>query len=220
MAKKDQDQQQEQTAQDQAAAGPAEGGGEQPQGTAPAAAPPAPPAPPAAPAKPAAPAMQLAKPADIVIDVVPESNGRTDEASRELLFEACERFGVNPDSKCRPKELLGWRFYPGDPTDDVPDSVVFVTAGGLKVRHWADPDYPMDQDTEELLRNTFQAFVINEKKERIPAPLPDSLILPEVSVTGMPNSKRHIYQGGYLRSGGKAEADRREAADRNRRPRR
>lgn len=133
-------------------------------------------------------------------EVVPESKGNTSEKAQELLFQACEAYGVNPNGLQRPRELAAWSFYPGSRIEGVPDAVVFVTSGGLKVKHWADPNHPMDGDTEDRLRNAFGAWAI-VNKERVPAPLPADRTLPEPAVTGIPSggSRRHVYPGGYLR---------------------
>jgi hypothetical protein len=43
-------------------------------------------------------------------------------------------------------------------------------------------------------------------------PLPDDLALPVAQVTGVATKTEHRYRRGYLREGGKKEADRREKA--------
>ncbi len=125
---------------------------------------------------------------------------------------------MNPTSTCRPPELKAWTFYPGDDVDGRPDAVVLVTFGGVKVRHYADPDFlafgctepAMDSDTEERLRRIFNAFKVDPKtKEVSPAPLPADLTLPATHVDGRVRSTDHQYRGGYLKAGGKTEAAKR-----------
>jgi hypothetical protein len=136
-------------------------------------------------------------------DLVPASNGRNDEAAIRLLLEACEKYGVDPTRKQRPKELAAWAFYPANEEDDVPipDSVVIVTFGGVKIRHFADPDYvarfatekAMDPETEERLRHVFNAFRTEtygayggSRVERtVPVPLPADLTLSDHHRTGV-----------------------------------
>jgi hypothetical protein len=155
--------------------------------------------------------------------LVRESTGRSDAKATDLLVEACERFGVNPDAslpdwtpKIKPgvatKELMAWRFYPGDPNAGEPDSVVIVTAGGIKLRHYADPDYPMDQPTEDTLARLLHAFTRTEAGEVVRIALPGDLTLPATAVTGVVGSTDHVYQKGYLKEGGKTEAARRADA--------
>jgi hypothetical protein len=127
----------------------------------------------------------------------------------ELLGEACLIYGINPDPKVRPVELpfSAWRFYPGDPLDDQPDRVALVTAGGLKLFH------PPTDDTLSKLRAAFSLQRTNPKTGEIfYAPLPEDLTLPRSLIDGRVRSDAHVYKGGYLRSGGKAEADRRMKA--------
>lgn len=160
--------------------------------------------------KPAAPAAKL--------NLVPEADKRNDPAATRLLLEACEKFGVNPTADCRPPELKGWRFYPGDSVDGIPDAVSLVTAGGLKIRHFADPTYhapgclepAMDLDTEDRLRRLFGAFTVDPKtKDVSPAPFPPDLTLPASAVDGRVRSTDHVYRGGYLKAGGKEAAAKR-----------
>lgn len=132
-------------------------------------------------------------------DVMPESSGRRDAAALALLFDACERFNVNPGMQVRPRELAGWRYYPADRVEGVPAAVVIVTAGGLKLKYF-DGDVVKDADTEERLRATFRAFTIDPKtKERVPGPLPADLSLPAEAVLGQPASTAHRHPHGYLR---------------------
>lgn len=145
--------------------------------------------------------------------LVPEASHNMQPHAISLLFEACDKFGISPYADQDPVELLAWRFYPGSdqPRKVTPDAVVLVTAGGLKIKHWDDPDWPMDPDTEERLRRIFQAFHIDPVTKRaVPDPLPDDLRLPVQHVTGEITSTEHQYPGGYLRAGGAAAADAKE----------
>ena len=177
-----------------------------------AAAPATPPAPPAPPARPAA------APAPRKLQLVEEAGKRTDQEAVNLLLAACEKFGVNPESTCRPPELKAWRFYPADDLDHVPASVVIVTHGGMKIRHYGDPDYmavgclepAMDQDTEDRLRRLFGFWNVDPKtKDVTPAPFGPDLTLPATSVDGRVRSGDHQYRGGYLKAGGKEAAAKR-----------
>jgi hypothetical protein len=154
-----------------------------------------------------------APPHDGTRPLVPESNGSPPPHAVTLLFEACERFGISPFADQLPQELLSWRFYPGsdDPRKITPDAVVLVTAGGFKLKHWDDPDEPMDPDTEERLRRLFGCYEIDPVTQRaIPTPLPADLRLTTEAVTGEILSTDHQYVGGYLREGGAAAADAKE----------
>jgi hypothetical protein len=127
----------------------------------------------------------------------------------DLLGEACLIYGINPDPRARPIELPfnAWRFYPGDRADDQPDRVALATAGGLKLFH------PPTDDTLTKLRQVFKLQRTNPKTGDIYfAPLPEDLTLPRSLIDGRVPTSAHVYKGGYLRSGGKAEADRREQA--------
>lgn len=150
--------------------------------------------------------------------LVKEANGRTDRYAIALLIEACTIYGVNPSADIRPKELMSWRFYPGedDPTKGVqPDAVVFVTTGGVKIKHFDDPDVPMDPETEDRLRRIFGLFKQDPKSKEITAlPLPDDRTLPATAVTGGVTSTEHQYVGGYLKAGGrKAAAEKQKRRD-------
>jgi len=154
--------------------------------------------------------------------LVPMDNGKTEcpAGAKELLLEACERFGVDPTVERIPSELASWNYYRGDRRSGVPASVVIVTAGGVKLRHYSDPDYvapnctdaAMDQDTEETLARLFGAYRKDAQKNLVRVPLPEDLALPGPAVTGFPNTEDHRYRRGYLAEGGKGEADRRDAA--------
>jgi len=131
--------------------------------------------------------------------------GRT-EAIR-LLAEACYVFGIDPNPKLKPRELLSHRFDAGEPdgVPVIPPSVIMVTAGGLKIR------YPVDVDTEHRLRIVYNAYRVNGKTgEKEVLPLPPDLTLPREHVDGKVRSSDHQYRTGYLREGGKSESDRRD----------
>jgi hypothetical protein len=169
----------------------------------------APPAPTPAPPKPPTPPPPPPAAARLAPAFLPETDGRNGQREVNLLLDACERYGVNPEVDARPVELLSWRYYAADPTERTPAAVVIVTAGGQKLKHWDDPSYPMDPDTEERLRNIFGAWKKDKDGTRIPTQLPGELTLPESAVTGLVQSDDHQYKRGYLREGGKVEADRR-----------
>lgn len=173
-----------------------------------------PPTPPQRQAPPAPPvdqrATKAAEPAKP--KVVPEVNGNSAPAAIQLLQEACEIYGVNPNPELKPRELLSWRYYPE--TDREPARVVIVTAGGQKLGCYEDPDFPLDPDTEETLRNIFGAWTLDGNKNRVPGPLPDDFTLPRAAVTGTSDATDHQYKGGYLKSGGRKEGDKRTAARR------
>jgi hypothetical protein len=172
----------------------------------------------AQPAKPAAAAAKApTQPAaaEAPVKVAPDANGRKDAQAVDLLLEACDLFGVNPDPDVRPVELLSWRYYPADRRTDTPAKVVIVTAGGQKLGIWEDPDVPLEADTEETLRNIFGAFDVDPvTKAKVPGQLPPDLTLPRTAVTGISDRTDHVYKGGYLRSGGRREGARRQAARR------
>lgn len=165
-----------------------------------------PPAPPAPPAPKAPPPAKAAAPAPAY---VVEASGNKSARALAILLDACELFGVNPEQDQRPVELLSWRYRPGDPREQLPESVTLVTAGGVKIVHYADPAYPMDPDTTERLRAVFGAYRKDKDGTRVPLPLPTDLTLPEGAVTGLVQSDEHVYRRGYLREGGRAEAVRR-----------
>lgn len=144
------------------------------------------------------------------LDLVDEAGKRTDAKSRDLLLEACDIYGINPEVFARPRELAAWRYYAGDRRDGRPDAVVLVTQGGVKIKHFADRTHPVDPETEERLRNLFGAWKIDPvTKLQVPGPMPDDLTLPAEAVTGMVTTDRHVYRRGYLREGGKSEGARR-----------
>lgn len=135
-----------------------------------------------------------------------------------LLLDACNLYGVNPDTSLPTyagrgtgpfRELLAWRFYPGDERAGIPDAVGLVTVGGTKIKHHADPDYPMDDDTEQRLRQVFRAFKRDPKtNEIVPLPLPVDLTLPRPCVSSVvPPGGDHQYRGGYLRRTKDRDAD-------------
>lgn len=149
--------------------------------------------------------------------IIPESKGANHATAISLLLDACDRFGVNPYADQKPKELLAWSYYPGadDAAQLSPDSVVFVTAGGIKLRHWDDPDWLMDTDTKETLERVFGLNFTDPKTKQIGTkPMPENLTLPAVAVTGLGTSTDHQYVGGYVKSGGRvAAADKQKRRD-------
>lgn len=151
----------------------------------------------------------------------PEFEGKP---GAELLLKVCDLFGVDPNPKLptfvagkhvptantKFRELLNWRFYPGDPDAGMPDKVTIVTAGGRKLT--VDSNGEFDSDTETILRHAFRAFKMNPKtNEPEPMALPGDLTLPVEAVLGIVMSDEHVYRRGYLGEGGKREADRRDA---------
>lgn len=171
-------------------------------------APPAPAPTPAAPAPTPPPAPDPAADVPMNFDRVPrEANGRRNDRELDLLLDCCEKYGINPLIDAVPGELAAWRFYPGDRQTRTPDAVVVVTWGGLKIRHYADGT--TDQDTDERLRNVFGAWTLDKDKQRVPAALPQDCTLPADAVTGLSVANRHRFEGGYLRSGGRSESERR-----------
>lgn len=132
----------------------------------------------------------------------------------DLLMEACSLYGINPDKDAPEVHLLNWRFKAGDRRRRVPDRIVLVTAGGLKIAH------PADDDTVERLRHVFRCFKENKAKDGSVSieilDLPEDLTLPTVHLNGqVPGSGHHVYPRGYLREGGAAESNRRLQARRN-----
>lgn len=125
-----------------------------------------------------------------------------------LFAEACYVFGLDPNPSKKPRQLLSHRLLQGDP-DAVPpevQAVSLVTGGGRKLR------YPIDEDTERMLREIFQAFrVRGGKREELP--LPADLALPLEALDGVVRTTAHRFAGGYLAGGGKEEADRRAILD-------
>jgi hypothetical protein len=146
--------------------------------------------------------------------LVQEANGNTSPVAISLILEAGETYGVSPYADVEPTEILAWRFYPGhdEPGRVSPDAVVFVTAGGLKIKHYDDPAEPMDPETQDRLRRVFGCFTPdpNDPGKVIVLPLPANLHLPAVAVTGNSGSNEHQYPGGYLRAGGREAADEKE----------
>jgi hypothetical protein len=155
----------------------------------------------------------------------------SDREGVELLLDACRRYAINPDkdlpvfdpSKNTPadaatrpfRQLLSWQFYPKDASADGYDAVVLVTAGGVKIRHSANPAHPVDDDTESRLRNVFGAVKLNPVTREMEAlPLPADLALPLPAILGIPVKASHILRGGYLASGGADGAAKRSAVGR------
>jgi hypothetical protein len=139
----------------------------------------------------------------------------------ELLMKACHAYNLNPDptltvfihGRHEPdprlpyREVLAWNYYEG--SGSVPNRVVIVTAGGAKL------SYPPDAAAFDVLRNVFKAFTVDPiTKQLVPGELPPDLALPIETVTGIPITDKHILRRGYLREGGRAGADRRDAAER------
>lgn len=148
-----------------------------------------------------------------VDDLVQEASGRKDDAAIDLLLYACERLGVNPSKTAKPQELLSWRWISGQ--GEGPDAVSIVTGGGLKVKLFEDPDWPMDRDTEDRLRRALNLFQVDPKtKDTVALPIPADITLPRQHVDGFPAGAArgaHVYKKGYLKEGGKSEAARRAA---------
>lgn len=175
---------------------------------------------------------------DLKADYLEKWRRERGEGAVELLLEACDRYGINPDQrlpKFNPRrhalsinsdtrELAAWAFYAGENDTDVPDSVVLVTEGGFKLRY-ARPvdlgDRELDvafigDQTETQLRQALNAYQVDPKtRQRIPAALPEDLALPFEALKGFsPKDGAQMYRRGYLREGGKTEAERRARAPR------
>lgn len=148
-------------------------------------------------------------PAVTLPDFVAEATGNRSEEARDLLLDACERYGINPVQDQRPVELSAWKYRPANAVEQVPASVTLVTAGGLKIVHYEDDAYPADPETEERLRNVFGAWRKDKDGTRVALPLPTDMTLPQGAVTGLAMTDDHVYRRGYLREGGKTEAQRR-----------
>ena len=149
------------------------------------------------------------EPSPLPPSYVKEADGNRSPAPLNLLLDACELFGINPEADHRPVELMAWRYRSANPVEQLPASVTLITAGGVKLVHYADPAFPMDPDTQERLRNVFNAWKKDKDGTRTALPLPTDLTLPEGAVTGLVQAEGHVYRQGYLRGGGKAEAIRR-----------
>ncbi len=135
-----------------------------------------------------------------------EQLGIASDVAAQLLAEACYVFGIDPNPKLKPLELAKWRFIAGDPDGlpPLPAAVSLVTSGGTKIQ------YPIDDDTEYRLRVIYNAFVIDKStNEKKILPLPQDLTLPRQYVDGIVRSNEHQYRTGYLREGGKVEAEKR-----------
>lgn len=143
-------------------------------------------------------------------------------AGVDLLMKACQAYNLdpnpklavyvhgkhNPDPRLPYREILAWQFYDGAGSG-LPDKVVIVTAGGAKLA------YPPDMQSLDVLRNVFKAFTVDPvSKQLVPGELPPDLSLPIETVTGIPITDKYILRRGYLREGGRAGSDRREAAER------
>lgn len=150
----------------------------------------------------ATPSPETAAPATLSADeVMPEAHGRRDGVALALLFDACERFNINPSATVRPRELASWRYYPADVLEQRPAAVVVVTAGGLKLKYFAG-DVEQDPDTEERLRAIFRAWKVDPvTKQEVTVPLPTDLSLPAECVLGLTTATAHRHPQGYLRRG-------------------
>lgn len=127
------------------------------------------------------------------------------DAAAQLLAEACFVFGIDPNPKLKPKELMSFRYDQGEPdgAPPIPPTVTLVTCGGLKVK------FPIDADSEHKLRIVYNAYRVDAKTgEKVVLPLPPDLTLPREYVDGLVRTAEHQYRTGYLKSGGKAEGDR------------
>jgi hypothetical protein len=146
-------------------------------------------------------------------DLVAEITGRQDEAALDLMLYVCARLGVNPSKSVKPVELLSWRWIGGN--GEGPDAVQVVTAGGLKVKLFEDPDWPLEAATEQALRKALALFRVDKNtKEVVALPIPADITLPRQHVDGLPTGAArasYSYKGGYLKNGGKLEAARRAA---------
>ena len=139
-------------------------------------------------------------------EIVPEESGQQVPASGlELLYATCEKYGVNPTWDVQPRELASWRYHGANRRAGTPEAVTIVTAGGVKLKEYADPNFPKDEDTEERLRGIFKSYTFNPNKERVLLPLPDDLTLPAESVDGQVRSTTHVVRAGWRR-GARAEA--------------
>lgn len=122
--------------------------------------------------------------------LVQEYNGNKDQVAINGLLEACDKYGIHPGQDQRPKELLSWKWEPGNRIDGTPPAVSLVTAGGTKIKHFLQPGVT-DEETEERLRTIFAVVAGGG--------LPADLTLPDAAVTGLVTQTRHRFQSGYLR---------------------
>lgn len=135
-----------------------------------------------------------------------------DRAGVQILLDACEMFALNPEPEIFPCEVLSWTHYKATPRERR-ESVRLTTGGGRKLRVWANPLEPFDDETEETLRNIFGAWrVMGKGKKRVPLPLPEDLTLPYEAAVGFPASMEHQFTGGFLRQTPE-ERERRAARD-------
>ena len=149
-------------------------------------------------------------PEDTTRALVRESSGNSSPNAISLMLEGCDIYGIDPRVHVQPVELLAWRFYAGgdEPGRVRPDAVILVTGGGLKLKHWDDPDEPLDPDTLDKLRRTHACYAVDEKTGKVTVlPLPADLRLPSVALTGVSPSPEHVYQLGYVKSGGREAAE-------------
>lgn len=131
-----------------------------------------------------------------------------DKPGAALFAEACVAYGIDPTPGKTPIEVLHahksdrWRFQSGDPIEGVPDHVVFVTGGGIKVVH-PRGDYPAGLDFERRLRRIFRT----QLRDGSEAALPDNLTIPRTLVNGIvPKNGPHLPAVGFLRRRAQAAA--------------
>lgn len=125
-----------------------------------------------------------------------------------LLAEMCVIYGINPDPDAKPRDLRrdAFKYYPPDTNEGTPARMVIVTAGGRKLTH------PPDADTLTQLRIIFKTARLNRTTGEVShVGLPEDLTLPRSAADGKVRSDEHQYKGGYLKAGGKAAADARDA---------
>lgn len=128
----------------------------------------------------------------------------TGTALPAALEALCQRFGINPDPDAG--ELAGSRIL--DATREAPETVIAVTAGGVKLTAYGAEADRFDEGTEVRLRQIFRCFRVDPKtKETIATPLPTDLTLPAPLRTGQATSTAHRYEGGYLRREAAAPGD-------------
>lgn len=148
-------------------------------------------------------------PAPELIRVVPEVNQRqADKRALAVLLSTCKLFGINPRGDLQPRELAKWEYLPARTDLLIPDGVKIVTKGGLKLVWFSDDEYPVDEGTFDRLIMWFRLRPDSAGN----ITLPDDLTLPREAVDGIVRKMDHVYKGGYLKSGGKTEAERRASA--------
>lgn len=133
----------------------------------------------------------------------------------ELLADACDIYGIDPNPDKVPQELLDWKHHPEDRARGIQEHVALVTAGGKKFRHYWDGviNEDRDPDTATQIRNCLGLWAIDpDSRQMVPLPIPTDLTLPDTAVTGIATRTDHRYERGYMREGGRAEAFRRADA--------